>query len=448
MIERIYVDTNCFIHLRDLKDLPWREVFPGVSEIEIVVAPVVIDELDRLKVEKGSRTRDRCRAALALIESASDQPDMRCQLRQTPISISLSLGEAQPIDWSIFPRLDATRPDDRLVAAALSDQRTPQSRLLSFDTGPLIRARSVGLRAVKSPESWALPPQHDVSEQKIARLERDLELSRATKPKIIARFIDGQPGSLHLPLPQLEPLSAEIQSKLINRLKKDHPREMVVATQETMHGIALGLGGIDKYQVDSYNRDYDRFLESAKKQFQDLHALMSDAFRFGEVRFQIENDSAVTAANLRVQMSCSEEWFMLGTRADLEPYGGALRRLKPPKRPKGYSDLSHLHSQLAWREPRRDPTGFYWLQRPEGGDVGTLVCEEFRPTSRRVDSFFVGGAPDAGCHVEVEITATNLPLPVFLEAEVTITSQASDWDNPSVLRRLPAWISEIIAASA
>lgn len=66
-----YVDTNRFIHRGDLKDLPRQERFAGAGIIERVVAPVVVDELDQLKMDREGRRRDRARVAQRLIEQAS-----------------------------------------------------------------------------------------------------------------------------------------------------------------------------------------------------------------------------------------------------------------------------------------------------------------------------------------------------------------------------------------
>ncbi len=51
----VFVDTNVFIHLHDLKDLPWHETPPSHDWIEIVVALPVIEELDLKKVDRNNR---------------------------------------------------------------------------------------------------------------------------------------------------------------------------------------------------------------------------------------------------------------------------------------------------------------------------------------------------------------------------------------------------------
>ena len=49
----LFVDTNAFIQLKDLKDIPWRKLFPKVKEVEILVSSAVIEELDDFKIGKN-----------------------------------------------------------------------------------------------------------------------------------------------------------------------------------------------------------------------------------------------------------------------------------------------------------------------------------------------------------------------------------------------------------
>jgi len=41
----LFIDTNSFLQVRDLKDVPWKELFQGVDVVDVMVAPRVIEEL-------------------------------------------------------------------------------------------------------------------------------------------------------------------------------------------------------------------------------------------------------------------------------------------------------------------------------------------------------------------------------------------------------------------
>ena len=92
---RAFLDSNGFIQLRDLKDLPWAKAFPGSKVVKLMVSGVVIDELDNLKTSTNQRKRDRARAALKLIDEASQEDDYSTVLRDAPIRVLLVIANFQ-----------------------------------------------------------------------------------------------------------------------------------------------------------------------------------------------------------------------------------------------------------------------------------------------------------------------------------------------------------------
>lgn len=440
---RVFIDTNCFLHLRDLKDLPWREAFPDASAIDLYVAAIVIDELDRLKTEKTRRIRDRCLAALTLIEEASDQPAMRLELRALPAPVALVVAQSPAIVWPDFPRLDCNRPDDELVATALSEPGAVSTVLLSHDTGPVIRARMVGLPAVRAPEEWMLPVQQDVLEKENTKLKRELDAARSTRPTLQARWLDqDETGVIIALVPTLPALSKLQQSRLMERLREDNPRERVSVTDS--YPFRLSPGGVDEFQARQYGSDYDNFVERAKDQFSELHTLIGRALQFAGPRLEIVNVSQVTAESLRVAFKASETTALFGGLSDIRDLGGALPNLKAPNVPRDHLMFDHSHLYRLQGD-ERDRTGFYWLERPNGDATGILTCEEFRPAQSTVQSIYSFTYAEEG-ELAVEIHASNLSAPITLETQIRRLPAEADWTHPIVLARLPKWIAETLQA--
>lgn len=96
----VIVDCNCFLQLRDLKDLDWPGLFPGVTCVEIMVTPSVLNELDRKKVDTKDRIRNRARAAIRLIDAASEAEPMRLVIRDGAVTIAINLPDIAPTDWA------------------------------------------------------------------------------------------------------------------------------------------------------------------------------------------------------------------------------------------------------------------------------------------------------------------------------------------------------------
>lgn len=71
---RIFIDTNIFIEMMDLRNVDWRLMFPGLTDLHIIFSIHVIDELDKLKTDKCERKRGRALAALKTIDQVETGP--------------------------------------------------------------------------------------------------------------------------------------------------------------------------------------------------------------------------------------------------------------------------------------------------------------------------------------------------------------------------------------
>lgn len=170
----VYVDTNAFLQMRDLKDLPWKDIFPDAGIVSIVVSRPVTAELEKHKASTNRRRRDRARAALTLIDQAMDNDaDMSISLRDGgPVQVQLCIAQANRIDWESFPNLDPNRVDDQIVAEAASRQG---ASLLTHDRGPRIAAKQLGINVVKPDDAWLLAPEKTDDERRIVELQKEVE---------------------------------------------------------------------------------------------------------------------------------------------------------------------------------------------------------------------------------------------------------------------------------
>ena len=140
----LFTDTNGFLQVRDLKDIPWKALFPHVNAVDVMVAPRVIEELDKHKTSTNQRLRDRSRLALQIIEKASREPDLALELRDGPVRVRIVISTAPRFDWTMHSNLDPAKPDDQLVAEALSFGNG--AAIFSHDAGPEFVHASRGSR--------------------------------------------------------------------------------------------------------------------------------------------------------------------------------------------------------------------------------------------------------------------------------------------------------------
>lgn len=459
----VIVDCNCFLQLRDLKDVPWRELFPGVKRIEIFVTPSVVAELDKKKVDSKDRIRNRARAAFKLLDAASEADPMRIILRNGSIVVALNLPEIAPTDWSSHPRLDPSRPDDALVAQAADLAVDPPKILLSHDSGPRLTARRLGLAVKSVPEAWLLPDPVDDDRKQIQRLQRENELLKARCPQILAGW-----GSTDQPLERLiierlivPPLSGEAIMAAVARCRAKWPH--ATGTMRVGSGFFIGeedtSGRFDQDDYLRYVAKWQQWALGLPAFFEELQKRIAGATRFAGADLWIENVGAAAAERLIVDFAVSDGWQVLADQKavdDIAPYpvmlpGPPLTPFQQDHRDRTTKadDVSRQIRYLATSQAQpRDPTGFYWIERPGFDSTrGVYGCEEFRAKRRDEDMIWLwprGNSPAQG-KLSVDIHGSNLGEPLKLDLPLAFADRGAGWNDAAVIAALDPPLTEIIA---
>lgn len=443
---RLFVDTNAFIQLRDLKDLPWRELFPAAAAIDILVSQTVIDELDRLKTGTNERRRNRARLALRLINTASEDSGFNVTLPHNALDLRLVIAMGAVPDWSALPKLDRNRADDQLVAEVITFGNG--AALLSHDSGPRIRARIMGIQAYEPPETWLLPEERTDDQRKIAQLERMLENALSDRPRILASLgtLDEPRESFEFFIPVVEPLPETMQAKLVSAYLDRHPPRR----REERRELAMLVSPMGD-SASSYNRKLDRFEDEVKKYFASLHQMVSRAGRAVPIYYAVKNDSGVAAQGLRIEMHVDGDASLFAEQEDAESFFGVRGPPALPVFDDGLSSLSHMHRvnalSRALSQPR-DPTAFYWFTRPKYGDAeGALQCTDFRATRLWESDIWVCPDGKEPCTLRLDVSATNLPSPVVRTASISIEEKPSAWTDKIVHDLLPEEVRTLLQAA-
>lgn len=463
----VIVDCNCFLQLRDLKDLPWNEVFQGVKRIEIMVMPSVIAELDKKKVDNKDRIRNRARATFKLLDAASEADPMRVVLREGPIVIALNLPEIAPTDWTRHSRLDPTRPDDALVAQAVDLATDLPKTLVSHDSGPRLTARRLSLAAKNVPDTWLLPDPVDDDRKQIQKLQRENEQLKARYPEIVAGWRSAAKPVERLTIERLivPPLSGEAIMAAVVRCRAKWPH--ATGTMRVGSGFFIGeddtSGRFDQDDYQRYFEKWQRWANDLPAFFESLPKRIAGATRFASVDLWFENIGGATAEGLTVDFAVSDGWQVLADQQaldDISPYPVVLpeRPLTPFQQAHAHRAIKADHVSRQFRhlagsplQPPRDPTGFYWVERPGYDSTrGVYRCEEFRAKRRNDDVIWLWprGNPPLDGKLIVDIHGSNLSEPVRLELPLAFSDRAAKWNDEVVLTSLDSSLAEIVAEVA
>lgn len=460
----VITDCNCFLQLRDLKDLRWGELFPGVRRVEIMVMPSVVTELDAKKVDNKDRIRNRARAALKLLDEASEAEQMRLVLRDGPIVIAINLPEIPPTDWTRHARLDPTRPDDALVAQAIDLATDLPKTLLSHDSGPRLTSRRLGLAAKNPPEAWLLGDPVDDDRKQLQKLQRENEQLKARYPNIVAGW-----GNADKPLERMTierlivpPLSGEAIMAAVARCRTKWPH--AIGTMRMGSGFFIGdddtSGRFDQNDYHRYVDKWQQWANALPAFFEALSKRIAAATRFGSVDFWYENTGGATAEGLTVDLSISEGWQLFADQKavdDIASYPVAVPEAPRTPFQQDHRDralkadaVTHQFRHLA-QPPAlpRDPTGFYWVDRPRyGSQRGIYRCEEFRAKRRNDDIIWLSPRANgpADGELTVDIHGSNLGEPLLLKLPLAFVDRTAEWGDEAVVAALDPQLADIIAS--
>jgi len=448
----VYVDTNCFLQLRELSDVDWRTVAPGVQHVQVAVSFPVIRELDTFKDSPNRRRSDRARKALKVIAAAGHDDNFVTVLRDAAPRVTLRAGVGGRLAWEDHPELDPSSADDQIVLSAKTEDVAGDKLLLTYDHAPLIRGRMLGLPCRKPPEDWLLPRQADERDKEIARLERALVEAKAQWPTLVLG-VAGAATTIDWDVLSPPPLDAQQCAWLAEVLTARHPKDALAELPSSVYALPLARQRYTQGQRNEYDASYAAYERAALTYFERLHSWVAARSRLRQIELDLHNTSTVTAARVLVSLRAPEGIVFYGdTPLDLK-----MGRFEPPKapRPPEPGSLFGLGAGMAAdrravipqiHHGPRDPVAFYWQDRPDGKQAtASRLCEEFRALRTFQQYVWMGIADDSATgDLRVEVSATNLPGAITAQTLITVKVVEVTWSDPRILATLPEAIADIL----
>lgn len=432
----LYIDTNCFLQMKDFNQIAWRALLPNADSVTLYVCHAVIAELDKHKGSTNSRRRDRARRALKQIEEAATSPDMRLPIRPKSPKVDLAIWKGKPV-WTDFPDLDPASADDYLVAAAATD--LGDGIVLSHDTGPRIRAKMAGIRAECPPEDWLLQPEQTDDQQKMSQMKRELEAAKNARPRLQIAFPVDDP--LIVEVFSVPPLGADASRALANLILVEFPQQELRPTpQHRFHSVLFDINAVTQSEIDAYSQEYMAFASDMNGYFITLHEKV-ERHAFAQMPpGDVINVGNVSAKNLILEAWIDGQFQLIASRNDIGSIFGNIEVPEPPKAPSRVRDLPNFPLQHFNRIEHRDPTGFYWIDRPEmiGATYGSLQCADYRPGREEDIGMFaraVGHLPAKGKLI-IQVSAEHHEA-VKEERVVIFERGFAEWLDPRVQALLP-----------
>ena len=314
----IFIDTNIFLHFKSILAVDWSRFHKKVT---LVIAPIVIDELDRKK-QDNSRVSKNARKALQILE----QPEKVDFKAKKGTSIQLLVLDKKPA-MNVFSEneLIFEEPDQKLLASIIEFRSSTENSdvlLCSDDVGIRLRAKRRAIEVVQLQDSDRLS-EEDERDKELKTLKVQLQAIKSRQPSLKLTFLHGNDyGYVERDQINIPDRNSRIQEEML-LIRSKHPR-MRAKVGDPFNAIMGPSAG----QIKNHNSQLDIFYrkyESWMSQIIDFEIMKLRTF---EVTVVLANEGTLKASDIDIHLQIPKS---VGVLLNIKPPTG--KKPKPPVQP-------------------------------------------------------------------------------------------------------------------
>jgi len=491
----IFPDTNILLQCRPLQELPWTELGDH-AEYHIVIAPTVLQELDKHSHDGNSRRSKRSKAAIALIDKVVISSSSYYIVREASPRLTVSLGDHPPENAALPYPLDKSFPDHRILFEFISfAQLNPSAHAvyLTIDRAMSALAKKLNVPFRQAPDGWRLPPEQSADDKRIKALETEVQNLKAEQPDIQLSLLDrdGVPfkddDGIPISLPDSKfkgTLSATIRSypqlsesqvdtlvavaqEMYPRVT-DFPKEPSAPEPQLAHlkffAALTASGNWEPPSDDAIAKYRDKFYpqwgDDVKTWASGISAALDSTVNFFYLRVALSNIGGVPAKTTIIEFNSVPDTLLIASpnkrhltadgppRPPIAPTGRVVHwadrfgslRLEYPFATSARTPFSLPNFDMQ----KRDPHAFYLHGKSSsaGESKRAFICDSFR---HKVDAkefglLLVSSGPNRPVKgaLRIRVTADNLPIPVNVTLPFDIAYETfNTFDKAKELLRTP-----------
>jgi rRNA-processing protein FCF1 len=322
-IAHLLLDTNILMHFRRINEIDWTTI-AGADECRLLIAPVVIRELEKHKVQHSSaKLRDRAGEIISYLVGLAGATDGATVIRQ---GATLDFLDHEPLLDFAQHRLSREIADDQLIASAIElGEAYENVSIVSNDAGLGIKLRSRPVGLVRLPEELRLPSAEDAERKEIRDLRQQLARLQSRLPKLEVSFADGST------LIQMERIQRDVKDLPTLQEMKNRFQPMSLPQYRTRAGALSSMAAFALRQedIDGYNAQREVYLSNYVAFLEDHRCWQDRMGRLFDLNFSLRNIGSGPATNVDVDLK-----FPKGiTFIQVGDWPKPPKEPKPPRRP-------------------------------------------------------------------------------------------------------------------
>jgi rRNA-processing protein FCF1 len=292
----LFLDTNILLHCKPPREIAWKKYVKG--SYKLVIAPIVIDEIDKHKRSQKKKIAARAKFFSKLFEQVMDidDPDF------------ILIANRPKAETFSTHTLDKAEQDDCLLAALLEfSQLNPESNsiLVSEDIGPRLKAKTLGITSLKLPEKEQIAEEPDEAEIKLQKLTRENNELKNRIPKVDLYF-DGRIKHINFDDFQGTETYEQFSAKRMEELTKKYPYHKIPFKMPTQRELIFHSALTENMMYNDsnrYNRELDEFFEIYQVDYlPELYKWKIVHLLSFEITLEIYNEGNVPAENIDLSL--------------------------------------------------------------------------------------------------------------------------------------------------
>lgn len=277
----LFLDTNVYLHCKDAEEIDWKYWVTGGEDFTIVIPPIVIREIDKIKDRERGKVQARAKKV------SSRFGDIFLEGKK----MKLKYKNCEDPTNDLFEKCKFNKDvnDDWFILAAKIFPESDNVVVVARDNGILMKAKNSGFAIFRMNDSFLLEVEKSEEEKEIQRLKEELEVYKNRKPNPQITF-ENRSTMLRLKKPTPKTLEAEIE-KYLEKEKLKYPRDTTYDTRDYLEGAMRNtlhsiMGDFSAEQIVMYNnqreeyfKEYIRFLvqnQIFSEQLKELKFILSN----------------------------------------------------------------------------------------------------------------------------------------------------------------------------
>lgn len=445
MSQKLYIvpDTGFFIECKPANEIDWAKYYEQ-KEINILLIPTVIEEIDSHKGGQNKRRSKKARQVISFLqELLLPEKDSIETLTKTGQTLRFIFNDVELETFEQTKRIASN--DDKIIASALKiskDFKDDKVVFICSDFGALLKAKSAGVPFLKIPDEWKVESEKDDERDEVKQLKFEISQLKKTSP-----YIEIKKDFFEVESIIYSPLTNKEIDYILDIVKKENPPINKTDLLEAIESSEkLNPSIISNYRfrtpstdsIERYYFDYEEWTQKYRQFLADFHKTVRAKLGIPFIKLLLQNTGGIPATETLVKLTPRDD-ILLSMDSDFFHNDESFSSPIPPEPPKGewrslsdvlspnlntHFDTSFIHPNL--NNNIRDSNSFYFesSKRAQKNETLELTCQQWRHGLEPEEfKLFVVTKPDdttQQARISLEVHSNTLSLPLKKNINIKI----------------------------